>query len=292
MTSPVRLTLATLLLALPLLLAACGDSSTEPLTYGTVIIDVQPDAAGATWTLAGPGGASHNGTGDTTLNELRTGSYTVTWGGAPGYDAPASATLSLGEAQTITFSGAYAVTGMIFPDTPDKLMQNFQAMYTSMNVAALAPMLHPQYAMILQQSTYLQFPSLGTTLDVAEEQRIHERMFTGQDLTDPDGYLIPGVEEISFWTFERQGAWTTSPPTDMIPDTLYGLFDVVIIVDRGSGYTYLKAQGALKVYVAAADTVVGGQTLPYHRMRGLVDLTTDNKSEESITWGLIKGLFR
>jgi hypothetical protein len=295
MTSPVRRALATLLLApvlaLPLLLAACGDSSTDPLAYGTVIIDVQPDAAGAGWHLAGPGGTSHTGTGDATLADLRTGSYTVTWGGAQGYTAPANATLSLGEGQTITFSGAYAVTGMIFPDTPDKLMQNFQAMYTSMNAAALAPLLHPQYAMILQQSTYLQFPSLGTTLDVAEEQRIHERMFSGHDVTDPDGDLIPGVEEIMFQVFQRQGAWTTSPPADQIPDTMYALFDVVILVDRGSGHTLLKTEGALKVYVAAADTVVGGQTLPYYRMRGLVDLTNDNKSESS-TWGLIKALFR
>ena len=222
MTSPVRRTFATLLLvlALPLLLAACGDSSTEPPADGAVI-----------------------------------------------------------------------------PDTPDKLMQDFQAMYTSMNAAALAPMLHPQYEMILQASTYNQFPDVGTTLDTVEEQRIHERMFSGHDVTDPDGSLVPGVAAITFQTFQQQGAWMTSPPTDMIPDTMYGLFNVVIIVDRGSGHTYLKAEGALKVYVAAADTVVGGQTRPYYRMRGLVDLTSDskamdNKATETESSGSIKALFR
>lgn len=294
MSSPTRRINAALLLmaALTLLLSSCSDSSTGPTTYGTVIIDMQPDDAGATWHLAGPAGTSRDGTGDATLADMRTGSYTVTWGSAQGYAAPANATLSLGEAQTITFAGAYAVTGMIFPDTPDKLMTNLQTMYTSMNAAALAPMLHPQYVMILQASTYNQFPDLGTTLDAAEERRIHERMFSGQDVTDPEGNLVPAVQAITIQTFAQQTPWATSLPADQIPDTMYGLFDVVIIVDRGAAHHYLKAQGQFKVYVAATDTVLGGQTRPYYRMRGLVDLTTDNKASEMLTWGLIKALFR
>ncbi|MBM4131939.1 hypothetical protein FJ250_13095 [bacterium] len=294
MSSRVRHARAACLLvaALPLLLWACGDTSTEPLTYGTVIIDAQPDAARASWRLAGPGGTSRDGTGDATLADMRTGSYTVTWGGASGYDAPAAATRSLGEGQTITFAGAYAVSGMIFPDTPDKLMTNFVAMYTSLNAAALAPLLHPQYVMYLQQSTYAEFPTVGTTLDTAEEQRIHERMFSGSDVTDPEGNLVPGIEEITFQTFERQGAWATSLPADPIPGTMYGLFDVVILADRGSGHSVLKAQGSLKVYVAPMDTVVAGETRTCYRMRGLVDWTGDIKASETENWGSIKALFR
>lgn len=284
---------AILLLSLPL--PGCGDSSTELTTYGTLVIDVQPDAAAAAWHLAGPGGATRDGTGDAALADVPTGSWTVTWGTAVGYDTPPVATLSLGEGQSLTFTGAYAVTGMIFPDTPDKLMQNFQAMYASMNPAALAPLLHSQYVMILQANTYNQFPSLGTTLDPVEEQRIHTRMFSGQDVTDPEGYLIPAVEQITFQTFRRQNAWALSPPADQIPDTPMALYEVVILFGRGPGHTILKVQGTLKAYAAAVDTVVGGATQTCYRMRGLVDLTGDLKgatSEESHSLGLVKGLFR
>lgn len=280
-------------IALPLLLlSACGGSSTSPTTYGTVVIDVQPDAAAATWHLAGPGGTTRDGTGDATLPDQRTGSYTVTWGAATGYDTPAAATLDLGEAQTITFGGAYAVTGMLFPDTPDKLMENFLTMYETMNPAALAPLLHPQYVMILQESTYMQFPSVGTTLDPAEEQRIHERMFGGTNVTDPDGALVPAIEDITFPYFARSGAWGTSLPSDQIPDTPYALYEVEIWMDRGVGHTILKTTGYLKAYVAAVDTVVAGETRSCYRLRGLVDLTLDNKASESFSWGSSKALFR
>ena len=280
-------------IALPLLLlSACGGSSTSPSTYGTVIIDVQPDAAAATWHLAGPGGITRDGTGDATLPDQRTGSYTVTWGAATGYDTPAAATLDLDEGQTITFGGAYAVTGMLFPDTPDKLMENFLTMYETMNPAALAPLLHPQYVMILQQSTYDQWPSLGPTLDTAEEQRIHERMFSGVDVTDPDGALVPAIEDITFPYFARSGAWGTSLPSDQIPDTPYALYEVEIWMDRGVGHTILKTTGYLKAYVAAVDTVVAGETRSCYRLRGLVDLTLDNKASESFSWGSSKALFR
>lgn len=285
-----------LLLLLPLLLSACGGSSTGPApTHGTIVVDVQPDAAAAiaaTWHLAGPGGTTRDGTGDATLPDLRTGSYTVTWGDAAGYDTPAAVTLELGEAQSLTFTGAYAVTGMIFPDTPDKLMQNFQVMYETMNPAALAPLLHPQYVMILQESTYNQFPSVGTTLDPTEEQRIHERMFSGANVTDPEGSLVPAVEEISFQEFRRLGTWATSLPADQIPDTPYALYEANILVDRGAGHTYLRAMGQLKVYVAAVDTVVAGETRSCYRLRGLADLTLETKSTEAVSWGGIKVLFR
>lgn len=289
---PVAVLLSALVIMLPLVLSACGETSTTPLTYGTVEIDVLPDDVGATWHLAGPGGTSRDGAGDATLADMRTGTYTVTWGSVNGFDVPAEATLSLGEGQTITFAGGYAVTGMVFPDSPDKLMMNFQSMYTSMNENALAPMLHEDYVMLLQPSTYAQFPDVGTTLDIVEEQRIHERMFSGLNQTDPLGTLVPAIVGITFQTFARQGTWSTSSPTDPIPDTAYAVYDVVILLSRGSLYSTLKAQGSLKVYVAATDSSLAGEYRQYYRMRGMMDLTSDNKSVETSSWGSIKAVFR
>lgn len=283
--------LVTTALIMALGMSACGDSTTPPATYGNVVVDVQPDAAAATWHLAGPDGYSHDGAGDATLTGLSTGSYTITWGVATGYTAPANATLSLTDGATATFTGAYAVTGMIFPDTPDKMMQNFQVMYETMNVAELEPLLSADYAMYLQQDTVDTFPDLGPTLDVAEEQRIHERMFSGHDVTDPDGYLVPGVMSITFQTFVRQGAWVESAPGDVIPGTPRAVYDVVILMNRGPTQTTLKTQGSLVMYAVSQDSMVDGVATAYYRMRGMADLTGNLKIEMT-SWGIAKGLFR
>ena len=58
-----------------------------------------------------------------------------------------------------------------FPDTPDQLMANFQAAYEHMDPEQLMVTLHPQHLTYLQQETINNFPDLGPTLDVQEEQR-------------------------------------------------------------------------------------------------------------------------
>lgn len=290
-----RLPLAAPAVVLLLLLSACGESDTTGPASGTVTVDVEPNTVTATWSLAGPGGYTHDGTGDATLTGLRGGSYTVTWGLDTGYDTPANATHDLADNATVTFTGAYQVTGTVFPDTPDKMAANFLAMYETMNPVALAPLLHPDYVMILQASTTAEFPTVGTTLDPVEEQRIHERMFSRLDLVDPDGMFIPGVQSIMVQTFSRQGAWLESLPNDVIPATPAAVYDVVILLNRGATNSTLKVQGALKLYAAASDSLVDGVPTPYYRLRGVVDLTNDMKSAagvETYAWGSVKALFR
>lgn len=166
-------------------------------------------------------------------------------------------------------------TPLPFPDTPDKLMTNFRTVYEQMDFADFAKMLHPQYVTILKESTYIEYPDVGTTLDLEEELRIHERMFSKQDVTDPDGALVPGVQSIDFQTWERTGVWSVSPSNDPIPNAEYALYDVVFLFDRGAGHTILKVQGSIKFYVDSRDSVVNGVTKPYYQMRGQVDLTLD-----------------
>lgn len=186
-----------------------------------------------------------------------------------------------------------------FPETPDKLMQNFQTIYESLDYASLVRMMHPDYVTILQESTANNFPTLGATLDVAEEQRIGERMFSRQDVLDPVGALVPGIQTIAFQTFARQGSWTLSPAQDPIPNVPSALYEVVILFDRGQLNETLKVQGAIRFYVTPRDSVVAGVTKPYYRMIGQVDLTADQKSAaagssgvEPDSWGRIKAIFR
>lgn len=166
-------------------------------------------------------------------------------------------------------------TGPQFPDTPDKLMQNFQSAYEKLDFADYTKLVHPDFITILQQSTINDFPDVGETLDINEELRIHERMFSKRDVTDPDGVLVPAVQNISFQTFARQGTWSLSPANDQIPNAENALYDVVFLFDRGQTYSTLKVQGAIRFYVTHRDSLVGGVTKPFYQMIGQRDLTQD-----------------
>jgi hypothetical protein len=165
--------------------------------------------------------------------------------------------------------------GLPFPDSPDKLMANFQAIYETMDIDEFTKMLHPDYITILQASTTAQYPDVGTTFDLSEELRIHQRMFAGLPVTDPDGAFVPGIASIDFQTFEPQGTWAMSPANDQIPNAEWALYDVIFMFDRGQTYTILKVQGQIKFYVTHRDSLVNGVTKPYYQMLGQMDLTRD-----------------
>jgi hypothetical protein len=187
----------------------------------------------------------------------------------------------------------------LFPDTPDKLLRNFQTTYETMNFTEFNRMTDPAFFTILKESTYAAFPDVGPTLDAQEEIRIHERMFSMQDVTDPQGRLVNGIQAISFQAFQREGPWSPSAAGDQIPNAEYAVYDVVLVFDRGRNYSALLVQGAIKFYVSHRDTMINGVTRPYYRMRGQLDLTWDqkvgaagDKGVESNTWGSVKALFR
>jgi hypothetical protein len=162
-----------------------------------------------------------------------------------------------------------------FPDSEDKLMANFQYIYETMDIDEFRKMLHPQYITILQQSTRNTFPDVGETLDLEEELRIHDRMFSKQDVFDPLNNPVPGVQTIQFQTFQRVGVWATSPANDQIPNARNALYSVQFLFDRGQTYSTLKVTGNIRFYVTSHDSLVNGVVKPYFRMRGQADLTDD-----------------
>lgn len=186
--------------------------------------------------------------------------------------------------------------GLPFPDSPDQLMLNFKTICEDMDFAEYASMIHPDYFMILQQSTQTMYPSVGGTLDVIEERRIHERMFSKQDVTDPDGLLVPGLRTIEFRTFVRRSPWSLSPPTDAIPNADCAVYQVHFLFDRGAALRILKVEGEIKFYATHRDSVVSSVTRPYYQMYGQIDLTQSSalgsKAYEADSWGSVKCLFR
>lgn len=166
-----------------------------------------------------------------------------------------------------------------FPDSEDKLMANFQYIYETMDIDEFRKMLHPDYVTLLQQSTRNTFPDVGERLELEEELRIHERMFSKQDVTDPAGELVAAVQTIQFMTFQRVGVWATSPANDPIPNARNALYSVQFLFDRGQNYSTLKVTGNIRFYAVSRDSLVGGVPKPYFRMRGQADLTDDPPSK-------------
>ena len=160
-----------------------------------------------------------------------------------------------------------------FPGSPDVLMANFQTIYETMDFDEYRKIMHPDFLTILQEETIIDFPDVGTTLDVNEELRIHERMFSGDSLEDPQGNFVPGVGGISFSNFRALDAWTLSPGDDIIPNAEWAPFEVDFLFDRGQEFSTLKVEGTIKFYVTSRDSLHEGTVQQYYQMRGQVDLT-------------------
>lgn len=182
--------------------------------------------------------------------------------------------------------------GLPFPDTANKLMANFRTAYVTRDYAAFHDLLTPDYETVLQPGTIARFPDVGDMLEAQEEYRIHERMFSGQTLTDPVGANVPAVHSIEFTVFEPIGGWMPAMVSSMFPGAESRLYDVVIVLDRGQAESQLEVHGQIQFFVTHADSTADGVTRPYYRLRGQVDLTFDGKGVESSAWGSVKALFR
>lgn len=179
-----------------------------------------------------------------------------------------------------------------FPDSPAKLMSNFQQTYEDRNFDWYVEMLHPNYKTVLQQETIDQFPDVGEFLELDEELHIHERMFSGNDLTDPNGEFVPGVAGIAFNRFEPMDAWRMSPADDPIPNAYFAPFDVDILFDRGQGHSFMSVKGQIRFYATSRDSLYEGEVRDYYQMAGQVDLTGVFKAVEESSWGSVKALYR
>ncbi len=183
-------------------------------------------------------------------------------------------------------------TKLPFPDSPQQVMENFMAAYETQDVVEYLMIMHPDFQTILQQETMDEFPDVGPTLDRYEEQNIHKHMFSGLTLSDPNGDLVPGISDIAFGVFQQQTPWEDSPNDDIIPNAMYSLYQVEILLDRGQTFSTLSVQGMIKFYVVSREFEHEGSIRHYFQMIGQVDLTGDGKSEETLNWGSVKALFR
>lgn len=179
-----------------------------------------------------------------------------------------------------------------FAGSAPQLMANFKTAYESMDLERHRVLLHPDFMTVLQQETIDQFPDVGETLDLFEEIRIHQRMFSGENLIDPDGQFIPGMQDVDFrllfqledWTGDTTGEWPTG--------TVSAPHEVDVVFSRGPEYSQMRVRGVIVFYAVARDSVHEGETRDYYEMVGQVDLTGFQKGSETGSWGAAKALYR
>jgi len=210
-----------------------------------------------------------------------------------------SAILALALALLLSACGDDPVTPPV-DDTPtstppvdiEQLMQAFVKGYDTMDAPLAISLLAPDFETILQQRTTDAYPAVGTTLDRTEQDRILERMMSGGPLTDPDGNFVPGITAIDFALFEQLSPWVPAEAGDPFEEGVKSLHNVIVIIDRGQTFARLKIQGALEFFAADYDTTIGGRTYNCWWLRGVKDLTSDQKPSETTSWGDVHALFR
>jgi hypothetical protein len=122
----------------------------------------------------------------------------------------------------------------------------FQQMYENRDYDRMRDIMHPDFFMVLQQSTREDFPDVGDFIELNEELRMHERMFSGQSVVDPNGSIVPAISEITFSKFRQIGDWITAPQKGtLFPNADYGTWQIEILFTR-PGYKDISAEGQVQ----------------------------------------------
>lgn len=177
--------------------------------------------------------------------------------------------------------------------TPREVMRLFQLAMELKEFDTYRHLLHPDFTLQLQQGTRDQFPDLGPSLDRERDLRCMERMFSGDDLTDPNDEFVPGVIDISFGKLQAVEDWQGVPVGHTGEADVWAPWDVEFITNRGQGHSQLACGGRLEFFMTATDTTTNGTDWQYWRISGIVDKTVLSKwSADRITYGSLKALYR
>jgi hypothetical protein len=165
-------------------------------------------------------------------------------------------------------------TELPFPNTPEKLMANFQTVYENMDIDGYRQVIDPSFTIYLSQETIDEFALPREFFDYDEEVLITERMFSGNSITRPNGDIIPGITRIDFSYFQAEAAWATSPADHRIPNALWAPYRVDMTITQGTDGR-LNIKGIIEFYLTSEQVEYQGRTQTKYSMVGQIDYTSN-----------------
>ena len=163
---------------------------------------------------------------------------------------------------------------LVFPDTEKKLMDNFKVIYEKMDYDNYVDLLASDYKLMLLQDTIDDWGLTQPFFNYDDEVRIHERIFSGDAVTDSKGNLQPGISSIKVILLEQRGVWEPiGPDHPYFSDAQFALFDVEFEFYRGVGEPKLLVDGQIEFYLVKSQVEVDGVLKDYFQMIGQWDMT-------------------
>jgi hypothetical protein len=171
-----------------------------------------------------------------------------------------------------------------WPDTADKLMENFERAYTEMDIDEYGNVLHADFEFI--------FIDHIETWTRAQDMASTANMFAGNPGQNPDGSYREGVQSIAVNTLIRQTPWEEMPGDDPdFPGHERALYQVIIVFTLEGGTNTITIDCDQQFYVTSGEAMDGGQPRTRYYLVGQRDLDSGGKSNEDMTWGSIKSLY-
>ncbi len=172
----------------------------------------------------------------------------------------------------------------IWPDTPDKLMINFELAYSEMNITEYENCLHPDF----------QFKFTNNDIwERADDVNSTTNMFAGNSGEDSQGSPRMGVKSIEISQFTQELDWdTTLPNHPVFPSSEKALYKVTIRFFLENDYNTITISSQQLFYVMPEEVDKGnGTTQTRFFLYGQQDLEGEGKGNEDMTWGGVKALY-
>lgn len=163
----------------------------------------------------------------------------------------------------------------VFPDTPDKVIDNLQEAYEKMDIDGYRNVLHMNYIFKFQQYDIdnLNLPSDHLTRE--EDLESSTNLFSGNAVNG-----VPGVSQITWPSNEKEGTWETSYNPEF-PNSQRCLYNFEMNITR-PGATTIIVKGKQEFYVAERDSMVDGSPRQYWELLGQVDLSDIETKGEAL----------
>jgi hypothetical protein len=173
-----------------------------------------------------------------------------------------------------------------FPDSADKLVENFVDGYTEREIDYYRSALHPDFKFILNP------PDGGETYyDYDTDVTIAATMFSGEQGPGDDARPISAIQMVAY----PLGVWEDVPENE--PEfgghgAVKRTYAVDIAMTR-PGYNTFLVQGEVLFYAVRRDSLHDGELRDYWELLGQWDFTAQGgKATENASWSEVKALYR